>query len=252
METVNSPMDSTNQATPIKLEDLKANMPLEGTVSKIELFGAFIDVGTKLPGLVHISKLKRGQVNRIQDILQEGQEVQVWVEKVDINSGRLELTMIRPIELAWKDIKPGLKRKGKVVRLEKFGVFVDIGAERPGLVHVSEISSDYVSDPHEKIKQGDVIDVVVLDTDRKKRQIRLSIKDAEEVEEIFEDDEPEEVPLTAMEIALRKAMDGPEKSEDKNVSKEIKSSKELKSKGAQDDLLSRTLKERVKSSTDTE
>lgn len=245
-------MENANQATPIKLEDLKPNMPLEGTVSKIELFGAFIEVGAKLPGLVHISKLKHGQVNRIQDILQEGQQVQVWVEKVDTNSGRLELTMIRPIELAWKDIKPGLKRKGTVVRLEKFGVFVDIGAERPGLVHVSEISSDYVSDPHEKIKQGDEIDVVVLDTDRKKRQIRLSIKAAEEVEEIFEEDEPEEITLTAMEIALRKAMEGPEKPEDKIISKAAKPSKELKVRGVQDELLSRTLKERVKSSTDNE
>lgn len=245
-------MENVNRATLIKLEDLKPNMPLEGIVSKIELFGAFIDVGTKLPGLVHISKLKRGQVNRIQDILQEGQKVQVWVEKVDKNSGRLELTMIRPIELAWKDIKPGLKRKGIVVRLEKFGVFVDIGAERPGLVHVSEISSDYVADPHEKIKQGDKIDVVVLDTDRKKRQIRLSIKAAEDVEEIFEEDEPEEVTLTAMEIALRKAMHAPEKSADKSPSEKVKTRKELKSRGAQDEILSRTLKERVKSSTDKE
>lgn len=245
-------MDNADQAEALKLDDLKPNMPLEGTVSKIELFGAFIDVGTKLPGLVHISKLKRGQVNRIQNILEEGQKVQVWVEKVDTKSGRLELTMIRPIELAWKDIKPGLKRKGKVVRLEKFGVFVDIGAERPGLVHVSEISSDYVADPHEKIKQGDEIDVVVLDTDRTKRQIRLSIKAAEEAEEIFVDDEPEEIPLTAMEIALRKAMEAPEKSVDKSISKEPKPSKELKSRGAQDELLSRTLEERVKSSTDIE
>ena len=251
MEAANPPMDNADQAETLKLDALKPNMPLKGKVSKIELYGAFVDIGTEIPGLVHISKLQRGPVNRVQDILQEGQEVQVWVEKVDKNSGRLELTMIRPIELAWKDIKPGLKRRGTVVRLENFGVFIDIGAERPGLVHVSEISTDYVSDPNEKINQGDEIDVVVLDTDRKKRQIRLSIKAAEEVEEFIEEDEPDEVPPTAMEVALRKAMEVPEKPTVKTKSKQ-KVDNDIKLRGAQDDLLSRTLKERVKSSTDNQ
>jgi predicted RNA-binding protein with RPS1 domain len=111
--------------------DLKPNMRLHGTVVKIELFGAFVNVGLETPGLIHISKLKRGPVNRIEDILQEGQEVEVWVQNVDPAAKRLELTMIRPIELNWNDLKPGVKAKGKVVRLENFGAFVDIGAERP-------------------------------------------------------------------------------------------------------------------------
>jgi predicted RNA-binding protein with RPS1 domain len=232
-----------------KLADLKPNLRLLGTVEKIELFGAFINVGIDTLGLVHISKVKRSPVNRIEDILQEGQEVEVWVQKVDANAKRLELTMIRPIELDWNNIKPGLKMKGKVVRLENFGAFVDIGAERPGLVHVSEMSSEYVADPSEILKIDDEIDVAVIDLDRKKRQIRLSIRAAEEIEEITDDDVEDEEPPTAMEVALRKAMD--EEPVDAPVV-EPSSSETKKTKDELEDILSRTLKQRVKTSTSEE
>lgn len=241
-------MSEDNTADPQSLSNLQADMHLHGKVVKIELFGAFVDVGIESPGLVHISKVQRGPVNRIEDILEEGQEVDVWVEKVDVNANRLELTMIRPIELKWNEIKPGLKVKGTVVRLETFGAFVDIGAERPGLVHVSEMSSEYVSDPKEVLKVEDEIEVVVIESDRKKKQIRLSIKAAEAIEEIEEDDEVEEPP-TAMEVALRKAMnedavpDSPE---------ELEPARSKKHQNELEDILSRTLKQRVKTSTDEE
>ncbi|NIM94384.1 MAG: S1 RNA-binding domain-containing protein [Anaerolineales bacterium] len=243
-------MSDNNKDAKIKLSDLKPNTPLNGTVTKIELFGAFVDVGAETPGLIHISKVKLGHVNRIDDVLQEGQDVEVWVEKVDANSGRLELTMIRPIELKWKDIKLGLKIKGKVVKLESFGAFVDIGAERHGLVHVSEMSSDYISDPSEIVKLGDKIDVVILGIDRKKRQIKLSMKAVEEEEAMKEAElEEEEVP-TAMEVALRRAIeeneqDAPQPEIEKSAPQKEKGQKEL------DDILSRTLEQRMKSSTDT-
>jgi predicted RNA-binding protein with RPS1 domain len=241
-------MGTEEKSDLLNYSDLKPNMHLQGTVVKIELFGAFVDVGLETPGLVHISKVKRGPVNRIEDILQEGQEVDVWVQKVEPDAKRLELTMIRPIELNWNDLKPGVKAKGKVVRLEKFGAFVDIGAERPGLVHVSEMSTEYVPDPSEILKVDDVIDVVVIDLDRKKKQIRLSIRAAEEVEELAEDEEEVEEPPTAMEFALRKAMnDEPVTSVDAEVpAKAEKSQSEL------EDILSRTLQQRVKTSTGEE
>jgi ribosomal protein S1 len=226
--------------------DIKPMMHLKGTVAKIELFGAFIDVGLESPGLVHISNVQRGSVNRIEDVLQKGQEVDVWVRKVDANAKRLELTMIRPIELTWETIKPGLRAKGVVVRLEKFGAFVDIGAERPGLVHVSEMSTEYVSDPSDVLKVDDEIDVVVLDIDRKKRQIRLSIRAADEVEEILDDEEEEEEPPTAMEIALRQAMDDEPSSKDQ-LRPDPRATK--KTQEELEDILSRTLKQRVKTSS---
>jgi small subunit ribosomal protein S1 len=233
-----------------QLSDLKPKMQLKGVVTKIELFGAFVDVGLDTPGLVHISKIKREPLKRIQDVLQEGQEIEVWVERVDPTAGRLELTMIRPIQLEWKDIKPGLKVKGEVVRLEKFGAFVDIGAVRPGLVHVSEMSSSYVADPSEILKVGDEVEVVILDFDRKKRQIKLSMKMEEPVEDILIEDEPDEAPPTAMEVALRKALE--QQSDGTATAEEATPPppKKEKSRDELEDILSRTLEQRVKSSSD--
>jgi ribosomal protein S1 len=240
-------MENASPQNTLKLTDLKPKMKLTGKVTKIELFGAFVDVGLETLGLIHISKLQRGQVNKVEDVVKEGEEIDVWVDKVTPDKDRLELTLIRPIQLSWNDIKPGLKKKGTVVRLETFGAFVDIGAERAGLVHVSEMSSEYISDPKELIKQGDEIDVIVLDVDRKKRQIKLSIKAAEEAELIVDDeDEEEEEPPTAMESALRKAFDTPEKADPKVESEEKKKSS---SRDELEDILSRTLRERVKTST---
>ena len=234
-----------------QLSDLKPKMQLNGVVTKIELFGAFVDVGLDTPGLVHISKIRREALKRIQDVLQEGQEVEVWVERVDPTAGRLELTLIKPVQLDWKDVKPGLKLTGEVVRLEKFGAFIDIGAVRPGLVHVSEMSSGYVSDPSELVKVGDQVEVVILDFDRKKRQIKLSMKMEESVEDFMEEDEPEEVPPTAMEVALRKALEQQTDEAPSPTKAPPAQPKKQKNQNELEDILSRTLEQRVRSSSDS-
>ncbi len=96
--------------------------------------------------------------------------------------------MIKPLELEWREIEADMVIKGKVTRLEKFGAFVDIGAERPGLVHISEMTHDYIKDPSEVVKVGDEIEVKVLSVNRQKRQIKLSMRALEEppVKEIKE------------------------------------------------------------------
>jgi ribosomal protein S1 len=226
------------------MKDLKPAQELHGKISKIELFGAFVDVGLKQQGLIHISQLKQGKINRVEDIVKLGDEVNVWVLKVDPNANRLDLTLIKPVALNWKDIQPGNKYSGEVIRLEKFGAFVDIGAERPGLVHVSEMRDEYVSDPGEIVKVGEKVEVSVLEVDSKKRQVRLSMKAAEMVEEL--DDEPEEILPTAMEIALREAIDGPDNDVETSavdVKTTTKKRKEL------EDIYSRTLSHKVQTVT---
>ena len=108
----------------------------------------------------------------------------VWIRRV--KKDRIELTMIEPLAYEWKEIQPDLVVKGKVVRLETYGAFVDFGAERPGLIHVSELTHGYVKTASEVLKEGEEVEAKVLDVDRRKRQIRLSMKalQAEVIEEV--------------------------------------------------------------------
>ena len=165
-------------ATPdINTEPIVALEPktkLNGKILKTTLAGALVDIGQNIPGVIHISQLSQNEVNKVEDVVKEGQEVEAWVKRV--RKDRVELTMIEPLMYEWRDLKPEMTVKGKVIRLETYGAFVDFGAERPGLVHVSEITYGYVKTAAEALKEGEEIEAKVLDVDRRKRQIRLSIK----------------------------------------------------------------------------
>ena len=242
---------------------LEPKTKLSGKVLKTTLAGALVDVGQNIPGVIHISQLSKDSVNKVEDVVKEGQTVDVWVRR--IKKDRIELTMIQPLALEWKEIEPDMVVKGKIVRLEPYGAFVDIGAERPGMVHVSELAHGYVKTPAEVVKEGDEVEAKVLDVNRKKKQIRLSIKALEpEIEEFkpakkeekkprgkrgpkkeAEDvtptqEEPKETELTAMQIAWQEALD--KANADKSF--KVKRMKPSTSQ-EQEDILSRTLEKRV-------
>ena len=82
----------------LKMEDLKAGMELQGTVRNVVDFGAFVDIGVKQDGLVHISKLSRKFVKHPLDIVSVGDVVTVWVDSIDMNKGRVALTMLSPTD----------------------------------------------------------------------------------------------------------------------------------------------------------
>ncbi len=219
---------------PQRLEDLQRKMKLTGKVKKVELFGAFIDVGVGRDGLVHISALSKKPVNKVEDVVKEGDDVTVWVRRVDLQAGRIDLTMIEPTALDWEDIKPGSVMNGKVVKIERFGAFVELGAERPGLIHISELATYRVEEVTEIVKMNQEVEVKVLAVDARKKQIKLSIK-ALDVFEI-EPDENEEVPLTAMQIALQRAQTQPSDDTGGRRAKD-----KQRQRGTQEDILSRTL-----------
>ncbi|HRF50005.1 MAG TPA: S1 RNA-binding domain-containing protein [Anaerolineales bacterium] len=234
-------MTDTQTAAPSRLEDLKPKMALTGTVKKIELFGAFVDVGVGRDGLVHISALKPERVNNVADVVKEGDTVTVWVKKVDAEQGRLDLTMVQPLGVEWGELKRGQRFTGKVVKLEKFGAFVDIGAERPGLVHISEVAAYRVEDIKEALKDNQEVQVQILGVDPRKKQIKLSIKAVElaEMSEAVEEDEAPEANLTAMQLAFRKAQDAA-RAAARNKGRD------RRDRVVQEDLLSRTLANRPK------
>lgn len=248
-EKIDTANDTGETVQPGSINDLERKMKLKGTVERLELYGAFIDVGLETKALVHISKLGDGHVNRVSDVLSVGDEVEVWVDRVDAEQNQIMVSMVEPVAVEWNDLKEGQVFSGKVTRLENFGAFVDIGAEREGLVHISELSHDYVKHPSEVVNVGDEVQVEVIGSSRRKRRIDLSMKTLIEkpqaaevatVEDIQElEDEPDEMP-TAMEIAMRRAMS---KHEDTN-GKDSKKDRQRKQKRHQDDILSRTLKMR--------
>ena len=246
--------------------ELKPKTKLTGKVVKTTLAGVLVDLGMEIPGIIHISQLSATPVKRVEDVVQVGQTTDVWVRKV--KADRVELTMIEPVGIDWRELKPELILKGKVVRLETYGAFVEIGAERPGLVHISEMAHGYVKTPGDVVKEGDEIDVMVLDIDRKKKQIRLSMKAVlpkpEEKEEPQEpaprtdrkrgggkkgkprtekfemvNETPSEPEPTVFELAWQAALDRAK------AEKAAKAKKAKTSDHTQDDILKRTLKNRL-------
>ncbi len=197
---------------PSSINELETGMELKGRIKRIELFGAFVDIGVGHDGLLHISQLGRPNVRNVEDVVKPGEEVTVYVLKVEKDTGRIALSLVKPPEMSWDDIKEGSVVTGKVVRLEKFGVFVDIGAERPGMIHVSELASGYVNSPSDVVKVGDEVKAQVIKVNRKKRRIDLSLKALEQADvtaakaAVAAEEEEEHVP-TAMELALRRAME---------------------------------------------
>ena len=197
--------------TPETIEDLEPKMKVAGTVLKTSLAGAIVDVGVGVPGVIHISKIQKGSVTRVADILKEGQAVEVWIRRTDPENKKIELTMLEPVGKDWSEIRADMELAGTVTRIEKYGVFVDIEAERPGLVHISEMAHGYVRTPTDIVQKGDKINVKVLKVNRRKKQIKLSMKALEdppmESFDFEDDDEKREVTPTAFEAAIRKAME---------------------------------------------
>ena len=182
--------------TPTSLADLKPKMKLSGKVTRLELYGAFIDIGVKTNALIHISQLSKDRVNRVSDVLNQGDEVSVWVDKVDPVRKQVMVTMIEPLAVEWSDLEVGQNYTGRITRLENFGAFVDIGAEREGLVHISEISHDYIKNPSERLRIEQEVQVQVLGFSKRKRRIDLSIKALEDRPEPEPEPEPEPRPAT--------------------------------------------------------
>jgi small subunit ribosomal protein S1 len=204
-------MASDELRTPETIEDLEPKMKVAGKVLKTSLAGAIVDVGVGVPGVLHISKIQKDSVARVPDVLKEGQEIEVWIQRVDPESKKIEVTMLEPLGREWQEIKPDMELVGKVTRIEKYGVFVDIDAERPGLVHISEMAHGYVRTPTDIVQKGDEVNVKVLKVNRRKKQIKLSMKALEEPPQealdLDDDDEKKEPTPTAFEAAIRKAMD---------------------------------------------
>jgi transcriptional accessory protein Tex/SPT6 len=98
----------TESTDSINIQDLKRKMKVSGRVVKTTLAGAVVDIGVTVPGVIHISQLQAEATNRVEDVVQPGQEVEVWIKRVDLKKNRIELTMIPPLDLEWREIEKGM------------------------------------------------------------------------------------------------------------------------------------------------
>ncbi|CAH8714299.1 30S ribosomal protein S1 [Paenibacillus thiaminolyticus] len=165
------------------MESLSGGQELEGTVQRLTQFGAFVDVGG-VDGLVHVSEMAWHHVEKPSDLVQEGQKVNVKVLKVDPANGKISLSMKAtqpgPWEQAADKIKTGDILTGEVKRLVDFGAFVEVAPGVEGLVHISQIAHRHIATPSEVLKQGQTVQVKVLDFNPAEKRVSLSIKETEE------------------------------------------------------------------------
>ena len=226
---------------PASIGELQPKMQLEGKVTRTELYGAFVDVGVNQDGLIHISRLATGRVRKVTDVVNVGDTVHVWVQSIDPERGRIALTMVEPPDLEWQDIQVGQMYTGEVVRVERYGLFVDIGAERPGLLHVREMGS-YVRRPEEFARLGETVRVDVRAVDPGKRQIDLTAH-SEETSYADVDNEPEqeEEGLSPMEIAFLQAQAQAQAESDSRRFKGERGGRKGRGRDDMEDIYRRTL-----------
>jgi len=153
---------------------------LEGTVSRITSFGAFVDIGG-VDGLVHISEMAWHRVESPQEVVQEGDKVQVKVLKVDPSQEKVSLslkaTQPSPWQKAAEEIKAGDTVKGVVKRLAPFGAFVEVRPGVEGLIHISQIANKRIGTPQEVLKEGQEVEAKVLDVNPEEERMSLSIRE---------------------------------------------------------------------------
>lgn len=164
---------------------------LEGKVTRLENFGAFVELGAGVEGLVHVSELKHERVEHPKEVLEKGAQVKVVVLAVK-NLGnrrkeRISLSIKALEKDPWDEIrgqyKPGTVTEGTVQAIEDFGAFIELAPTVRGMVHVSEMADRRIPHPREVVSVGDRVKVVVMEVDTKRKRLRLSMRRAEQVED---------------------------------------------------------------------
>lgn len=162
---------------------IQVGQELDGTVQRLTPFGAFIDIGG-IDGLVHISEMAWHHVEQPSEVVKEGDQVRVHVLKVDPASERISLSIKATQPGPWQSIAETISVgdiiTGIVKRLVTFGAFVEIAPGVEGLVHISQISHSHIGTPHEVLKEGQEVQVKVLDINTEEKRASLSIKDTQE------------------------------------------------------------------------
>lgn len=177
-------LEAINHMQKMKLvQELEEGDIRRGRVAGISSFGAFIDLGGA-DGLVHISEMSWSSVNRPDDVVKLGEDLDVLVLKVDRESLKIALSMKRLLPEPWENIENQLSVgqvvEGKVTKLAHFGAFARVGEGIEGLVHISELTHRHIKSPSEVVKEGDVRNFRVIRIEPERRRLGLSLKQVED------------------------------------------------------------------------
>lgn len=163
---------------------LEKDMVVEGEVRRLTDFGAFVDV-QGVDGLLHVSELSWGRVNKPGDVLKIGDKIQVYILDVNREKKKLSLSLKKLMEDPWNnvDIKypVGNVVLGKVVRFANFGAFVELEPGVDALVHISQISHKRIDKPSDALEIGQEIKAKILEVNKESEKIALSIKEVDEI-----------------------------------------------------------------------
>lgn len=160
---------------------IKSGEKRQGVVTKLVKFGAFVDIGG-VNGLIHLNDMSWSRVNKPEDVVSVGDNVEVFVQEVDKSKGRISLSLKDILQNPWDNIKTKYKVNdvldGVVSKFIKVGAFVEIEPGVEGFVHISEITDENISKPSDTLEIDKKVKVKILDINSDENKIALSIKDA--------------------------------------------------------------------------
>jgi small subunit ribosomal protein S1 len=159
------------------LASLRVGDNVEGTITGIAPFGVFVDIGVGKDGLVHVSELAEGRIEKAEEVVTVGESYTFKVLEVDADGARISLSLRRAQRSQrMQQLTKGQILEGTVSGLAPFGAFVDIGVGRDGLVHISELTEGRVGKVEDAVKVGDKVQVRVLDVDTNSKRISLTMR----------------------------------------------------------------------------
>jgi len=162
-----------------RLASLEVGEACEGIVRKVMDFGAFVDIGG-LDGMIHISQLSWDKIKHPSEVVKEGDKIQVRVEKIDAETGKIGLSYRSLQDNPWTDVDAkfpiGTLVRGTVTRLANFGAFVRLATGIEGLIHISELAHKRVANVANILKEGEEVEVKILTVERDSQRIGLSLR----------------------------------------------------------------------------
>jgi 4-hydroxy-3-methylbut-2-enyl diphosphate reductase len=163
--------------------NLEEGATVPGVVKRLTDFGAFVDIGNGVEGLLHVSEMAYSRVDHPSDVVSENDEITVMILGVDRERERISLGLKQTLPDPWSTVaeryRVGDKVEGEVTRVVDFGAFVKLEDGVEGLVHISELSHRHVAKAEDVVKSGDRVEVQVISVDADARRIGLSIKELE-------------------------------------------------------------------------